>query len=120
MVVVTVPPMHKHHDLALHPLEATDGLEEDLVGLVGDVLGRESLRAAVVVEGFTGDRALQRAATARQRSGDVNPRGGQAVAHGVEQLTRDADRVLECAPVENLHPLTVNRRVPPNVQVGQP
>src|ERR1700690_2879878 len=27
-------------DLALHPLEAADRLEEDLVGLVGNVLGR--------------------------------------------------------------------------------
>ena len=37
-------------DLALHPLEAADRLEEDLVRLVGDPLRRETLRSAVVVE----------------------------------------------------------------------
>ena len=43
--------LHQNHDLALHALEAADRLEQDLVGFVGDVLGREAARRAVVVEG---------------------------------------------------------------------
>jgi hypothetical protein len=90
-------------DIALHPLEAADRLEQDLVGFVGDVLGREPLRAAVVEQRRIAQHGVPEAASApgstrRRRHagehGDPPRRDALVLDQPVERLAERLERLV--------------------------